>query len=95
MKYHVGQMLKFVGPTEGQIHYGMIGVVEPADRHTRLAAIITGAVYYNMNFPGYFCSGCGGNHGVDVQESALRPIDDPDKDEEMVTDEELNEELTK
>lgn len=95
MKYHVGQMLKYVGPSEGQMHNGMVGVVEPADSHTRIASIITGAAYYNMNFPGYFCSGCGEYHGVDVLEDVLKPIDDPDKDEEMVTDEELTEELIK
>lgn len=95
MKYQVGQMLKYIGPTDGQIHNGMIGVVEPADEHTRIARIIMGAPYYNMNFPGYFCSECSGHHNVDVAEEVLKPIDDPDEGEERITDEELDEELVK
>lgn len=95
MKYQVGQMLKYVGPNDSGIHPGMVGVVEPPDVHTRIARLMMAAPYYNMNFPGYWCAGCGSAHNLDVAEDVLKPIDDPDADEEQVTDEELDEELTR
>lgn len=93
MKYQVGQMLKFVGPTEPVLHHGSVGTVMPPDRTTRFARMMTGAAYYTMNFPGYNCS-CGEHHYCSVHEDVLKPIDDPDEADERITEEELDEELS-
>lgn len=92
MKYNVGQMLKYIGPSERGIHNGMLGEVREACQETQLTRIFTGQPYYNMYFPGYYCEECAENHEILIHESVLKPIDDPDADEE-ITDRELNEEL--
>lgn len=93
MKYKVGQMLKYVGESDGYLFFGMVGVVEEPDRETVMHRLAFGQPYYNMNFPGYHCPGCSEHHNVDAREDVLRPIDDPDEAEDRIADNE--EELIK
>lgn len=95
MKYHVGQMLKFIGASDPPMFNGMVGVVEEPDIETVTRRMMFNMPIYNMNFPGYYCAACDKHHNVDVVEDALKPIDDPDKDDEVETDEELDEELVR
>lgn len=94
MKYAIGQLVVCSRTNEEQFSY-LVGAVGEVKQHLpALEAWLTQADYA-VDFPIFHdarCNSCGEKHGgvYVMAENELKPLDDPDKDTETETDEELD-----